>query len=132
MARKICNFSAEDGHCPVQEFLQRIEPKQRKKVMVQLHTISIQPDMLGPPLVKAFRTERYKGLYELRSRIKQMVRIIFFLGDDGSIVLLHGFIKNHERATEQALELARARKQALATGHAGIVQINLLSKEGNS
>lgn len=87
--------------------------------MIQLHTISIQPDMLGPPLVKAFRLDRYKGLYELRTRIKQMVRIIFFLDDDGSIVLLHGFIKNHDRATEQALELARARKHALASGHAG-------------
>lgn len=119
MARIICNFSAEDGYCPVQEFLLRLEPKQQKKVMIQLHTISIQPDMLGPPLVKAFRLDRYKGLYELRTRIKQMVRIIFFLDDDGSIVLLHGFIKNHDRATEQALELARARKHALASGHAG-------------
>lgn len=87
--------------------------------MVQLHTISTHPDTLGPPLVKAFRTERYKGLYELRTRIKQMVRIIFYLADDRTIVLLHGFVKSHNRATEQALELARARRKALASGHAG-------------
>lgn len=120
MARKICSFISDDGSRPVQEFLIRLEPKHRKKVLVQLHTISVQPDMLGPPLVKAFRTDRYKGLYELRTRIKQMARLIFYLDDEGTIVLLHGFIKKHDRATEQALELARARKQALASGHAGI------------
>lgn len=73
---------------------------------------------MQPPAVKAFRQVRHKGLFELRTRInKTMTRIIFYTDDD-SVVLLYGFVKNKERETDHALELARARKLALASGEA--------------
>lgn len=41
----------------------------------------------------------------------------------------NGFVKKHDRATEQALEAARARKLALATGSAGTKNITLFQEE---
>ena len=60
-------------------------------------------------------------------RLRQMVRIIFYINTEGDIVLLHGFVKRHERATEQALETARARKLALASGTADITKLDFIS-----
>lgn len=84
------------------------------KIRIQLKQLATMDFPFPQPMVKAFRLDRYKGLYELRTRIKQMVRIIFIIDTCGNIILLHGFVKKHERATEQALETARARKLALA------------------
>lgn len=78
---------------------------------------------MQPPAVKAFRQVRYKGLLELRTRMnKAMTRIIFCFNGD-SIVLLHGFVKRQERETCQALETARARKLALASGEVTITLV---------
>jgi phage-related protein len=73
-------------------------------------------------MIKAFRLDRYKGLYELRTRSKKiMIRIIFYFDPDDNIILLHGFVKKQDRATNQALETARARRLALASKDAEVI-----------
>jgi phage-related protein len=42
-----------------------------------------------------------------------MGRIIFCFDNNDNIILLHGFLKKHNRSIEQALETARARQLAL-------------------
>ena len=118
LERRIYRF-VDSGSDPIGIFISRLEPKMQQKIRTQC---SFQP-----PLVKAFRLDRYKGFYELRIRLRQMVRIIFYINTEGDIVLLHGFVKRHERATEQALETARARKLALASGTAGITKLDFIS-----
>lgn len=83
---------------------------------------------MQPPAVKAFRQVRHKGLFELRTRMNRtMTRIIFYF-DDSRIVLLHGFVKKQDRETDYALDMARARKLALASGEA---KATPLSKGGH-
>lgn len=117
--RQIFEFVTSEGKTPVRDFLNCLDGKFQNKIGAQMKRLSDPHCVLQPPLVKAFRLDRYKGLYELRTRSKQtMTRIIFYFDTDDNIVLLHGFVKNHRRATEQALETARARKLALAAGEA--------------
>ena len=121
LERRIYRF-VDSGSDPIGIFISRLEPK-----MPQIKVLTAPQCSFQPPLVKAFRLDRYKGFYELRIRLRQMVRIIFYINTEGDIVLLHGFVKRHERATEQALETARARKLALASGTAGITKLDFIS-----
>ena len=125
MNRKICSYTEPDGTVPVSEFIRRLDHKLQKKIREQLKQIENPLFSLQPPHIKAFKQNRYKGFYELRTRIRQAVRIIFILDSDGSIVLLHGFVKKSDRATERALETARVRQLALASGLAEIKDFNL-------
>lgn len=117
--RQIFEFALPEEKKPVNDFICRLDGKTQRKIHVQLETLQRKDCPLQPPMVKAFRLDRYKGLYELRTRSKKiMTRIIFFLDPDDNIVLLHGFVKKQDRATNQALETARARRLALASGEA--------------
>ena len=64
-------------------------------------------------------------MYELRSRVKQMVRIVFSLTEEGSIILLHGFIKSDNRSINRAMEMARIRQFVLSNGGAQIQKVPL-------
>ena len=123
--RKICNYIAPDGSAPIADFINRLDIKLQKKIRAQLRQLENSSFSLQPPNVKAFRQSRHKGFYEIRTRIRQAVRIIFVVDSDGNIVLLHGFIKKSDRATERALETAGARQLALASGVAQLKEIIL-------
>lgn len=118
MKHRILEYEHPKGACPVSDFINNLEPKIRKKTYSQLKRLQEMDCVLQPPLVKVFRVCRCKGLYELRVCTSQMVRIMFYIHTDGSIVLLHGFVKKQEKATDKALEVARARRLALASGEA--------------
>ena len=66
----------------------------------------ISTGKLSEPQVKHFSIERYRKFYELRERIRVLVRIIFTIDEAGNIILLHPFIKRHQRNTYQALEIS--------------------------
>jgi phage-related protein len=51
------------------------------------------------------------GLWEVRSRLpSRIARTIFFV-QDGTIILLHGFIKKTRATPDQELDLAKRRKR---------------------
>ena len=109
---------------PVSAFLTDLDKTALKKIHVKLKNLQQRDYPLIPPVVKAFRQKRHKGLFELRTRTnKCMYRIIFCFDDKDNLILLHGFIKKQERDTVQALETARARKLALVSGAAGVTLI---------
>ena len=118
--RQIFDYVEPDGSRPVIAFIRQLENKLQQKVWIQLSFLERSQCELQPPLVKSFRQSRHKGLFELRVKLQRMVRIIFLVDTRGRVILLHGFIKKKNRATEQALETAGARKLALSTGKAGI------------
>lgn len=123
--RRICSYLSPDGSRPAEEFIRRLDGKLQRKIGSQLRMLANPAYSFAPPHVKAFRLDAYKGLYELRTREKQMIRIIFCICPDGTVILLHGFIKKEERATEKALKTARARMLALASGAAGYEDVDL-------
>ena len=56
------------------------------------------------PYVKHFGIERYRALYELRAKSRNLVRITFTLRENGDLLFLIPFIKRHRRDTMQALD----------------------------
>ena len=112
---KIYEYMTTDGLLPVGSFIDGLDLKIKKKIFKQMEILENNKNTLKPPHVKSFRVEKYKGLYELRTKIKKVIRIIFYLDKEGDIVLLHAFTKKHERATEEALKTAVFRVHALKT-----------------
>ena len=121
--RTIKQYKSCDGKLPVECFINGLEKKQRRKVYNLLSLVSGDADALKPPHVKSFRTEKYKGIYELRIRLVKMIRITFYLDGEGDIVLLHAFLKNHERSTEKALDASKLKIAEINQAQASITKL---------
>ena len=104
-----------NGKCPVQQFICGLPNRCREKLLYELQLLENDPG-LGPPHVKAIRVS--PGLYELRARLGQMIRILFLQAADGTPVLLCGFQKRHDRDLNRGLREAAALRAALASGGA--------------
>ena len=52
-----------------------------------------------------------KGLYEVRTNLKDRIARVFFTIDEDEMVLLHGFIKKSQATPDSELSLARTRLQ---------------------
>jgi hypothetical protein len=112
--RLLLEIITSDSKSPVSDFIGQLDTKFKNKIVTQFTLLQDCKYHLQPPLVKAIRHSKYKGLYELRTRLNQtMSRIIFCFDNNDNIILLHGFLKKHNRSIEQALEIARARQLAL-------------------
>ncbi len=112
--RLILEIPTIDNKHPISNFIDQVDNKIKTKIINQLTILQDYKYNLKPPLVKAFRQDKYKGLYELRTRINQtMTRIIFCIDNNNNIILLHGFVKKHNRSTRQALEIAKMRQLSL-------------------
>jgi phage-related protein len=88
---------------PLFKFMRTLDGKQRRKLITQLCLLETFP-ALGEPHIKHFTIAKYARLYELRTRSEIMVRTIYTVRGDGSIILLEPFTKRHKRNTMQALE----------------------------
>lgn len=104
--RKIYLYQSPDKTAPFLDFMDSLDSKVRKKIDYALKCMVISPGKLSEPQVKLFSIERYSQLYELRERIRILVRIVFTVDGDGNIILLHPFLKKHKRNTYQALEIS--------------------------
>lgn len=102
--KKIYLYTEPDGSIPFLRFLTVTDEKMRQKLKQGLYCLAQFPDYMTEPHVKHFNIERYKDLYEFRERIRILVRIIFTLDAAGNIIILHPFVKKHDRNTMQALE----------------------------
>ena len=91
------------GPPPLLAFIDTLEPKLRRKLL-RLFLILLKTPLPCEPLVKHFSISKYSTLYELRARSTVMVRIIFTIREDGSILFLTPFVKKHSRNTMQALD----------------------------
>ena len=121
--RIIKRYKSPDGKLPVECFINGLDKKQRAKIHKLLYLVSHDANALKPPHVKSFRTEKYKGLSELRVRLVKMIRIIFYLDKEGNIILLHAFLKNHERSTEKALEASKLKIAEINQAQATIINL---------
>ena len=112
---KVYHLSPAAHSPPFAAFMAGLEHKVRRKILTQLALLTLNPGM-GEPHVKHFKQDRYIRLYELRTRSKVMLRIIFTFTEDGDILLLEPFIKRHKRNTMQALEKSLQSLLLFSTG----------------
>lgn len=64
---------------------------------------------LGMPLVRSLG----RGIWEVRSTVKDGIARVFFLARDGKMVLLHGITKKSQKTPDKELDLARQRARDL-------------------
>lgn len=108
MAKKIAVafFTTEAGAAPVREWLLAMSSEDRKKIGEDIKTVEF-----GWPVGMPVCRPLGKGLYEVRTNLKDRIARVFFTVDDDRMVLLHGFIKKSQATPDSELTLARSRLQ---------------------
>jgi phage-related protein len=99
-------YRTEAGNEPVREWLMEMTATDRRIVGTDIRTVE-----LGWPIGMPVCRPMGKGLFEVRSNIKDgIARVLFFI-HEGNMVLLHGFVKKSQKTPAGDLELAIKRKQ---------------------
>jgi phage-related protein len=102
-------YRNSSGKEPVRDWLKDLDKEDRLVIGADIKTVEF-----GWPIGMPTCRPLGKGLYEVRSNLpsNRIARIIFCIYD-GSMVLLHAFIKKTQKTPKQDLELARDRKSEL-------------------
>jgi phage-related protein len=100
-------FKTEGGTEPVRDWLKELSKADRKIIGADIKTLEFGWP-IGMPLCRSMASR--KGLWEIRSSLpdKKIARILFCV-HDGSLLLLHGFIKKTQKTPDADLNLADSR-----------------------
>ncbi len=99
-------YTTISGQEPVKQWLLNdINDADRKIIGQDLQTVEFGWPM-GMPLVRKIE----QNLWEMRSYISNGIARVFFCVKDGSLVLLHGFIKKSQATPKKELKLAQKRR----------------------
>ena len=101
-------WKQENGREPVREWLKSLTKTQKKIIGEDIKTVEIGWP-LGMPLVKNIG----KGIWEVRSTLRNQIARVLFKMHENQMVLLHGFIKKSQKAPSQDLKLAFKRAKTL-------------------
>jgi len=100
-------FAQAGGGEPVREWLWSLSPEERKKVGDDIRTVEF-----GWPIGMPVCRPLGKGLYEVRTSLKNRIARVLFAIEADDMVLLHAFIKKSLATPAADLELARDRLRA--------------------
>ena len=104
---EIILYDTKDGKCPVQEFMDSLEPKLLAKTLRTIDLLKVNGPLLREPYSKAVDD----GIFELR--IKQgsdITRILYFFIVGKKAVLTNGFIKKSQKTPRSEKLLAKKYK----------------------
>lgn len=101
-------FATKTGTEPVREWLVTLARDERKKIGDDIKTVEF-----GWPIGMPVCRPLGKGLYEVRTNLKNRIARVLFAIEGDKMVLLHGFIKKSQATPEGDLKLARTRLQTL-------------------
>ena len=102
-------YESRGGQKPVETFIKSLQSSTQAKLIRQLDLLEEFGPKLGMPHAKPVGG----GLYELRVRGKQEVRVIYVFVQKQSIYLLHGFQKKSQEIAKKDLAIARNRKKEI-------------------
>jgi phage-related protein len=101
---RVIFYRTDAGHEPVRQWLKSLEREDRRVIGNDIKTAQYGWP-LGMPLIRKLEP----GLWEVRSRIGHgIARTIFSVGE-GTMVLLHGFVKKSQKTPSEDLRTARQR-----------------------
>lgn len=104
---EIIFYDTETGICPVQDFLDSLEPKLLAKTLRTIDLLEINGSRLREPYSK-FLDE---GIFELRTtQGTDITRVLYFFIIGKKAVLTNGFIKKTQKTPQSELELAKKYK----------------------
>jgi phage-related protein len=91
-----------------------MEPiEDRKRIGLDIQTVEFGWP-IGMPTCRSLKD----GLYEVRTNLTggRIGRVLFYIGEQGEMVLLHGFIKKSQKTPDEEMELARRNKRLHEAG----------------
>jgi phage-related protein len=102
-------YHTEAGHEPVREWLQGLDPQDRKAIGTDLLRVQEQWP-IGMPVCRSLG----RGLWEVRTNLgsNRTARVLFFV-HEGRIGVVHGSIKKTQKTPAADLELARKRMKEM-------------------
>lgn len=100
----VCFFQSEAGVEPVREWLRALSAHDRKTIGEDIKTVQFGWP-LGMPLVRKMG----KDLWEVRIHLANRIARVLFTVVNGTMVLLHGFIKKSHGTPQEDLDLAKSR-----------------------
>src|SRR5258706_340483 len=105
---RVVFYRTEAGNEPVRQWLKGLERADRKVLGEDVKTAQYGWP-LGMPLIRKLEP----GLWEVRSHLPQGIARILFTVNEGTMVLLHGFVKKSQKTPPADLRTARQRLAAL-------------------
>tara|TARA_R110002074_G_scaffold50062_9_gene127597 strand:+ start:1734 stop:2117 length:384 start_codon:yes stop_codon:yes gene_type:complete len=104
-------FESDAGKMPVREWLLDLPQDDRKVIGDDIRTAEFGWP-IGMPLCRSIKGR--KGLWEIRSNLSDgRIARVFFCAHEGSMVLLHGFIKKSQKTPDKELNVADKRMRGL-------------------
>jgi len=109
MSWKILLYETPLGKPMIERFLAKLKLQTRQKAARQFDLLAEYGINLGMPHSRPLGD----GLYELRIRGNQEVRVFYVFAVEKNIYLLHGFQKNSQTTPTQELKIARKRQKEI-------------------
>lgn len=106
---KIVTYETSRGDKPIDEFFKNQQPTTRAKMVHNIRLLQNYGNQLTMPHSKMFGS----GLYELRIRGKDELRIFYCFIGSRTIHLLHAFKKKTPKTPKRELDLAIERMKSL-------------------
>lgn len=104
---EIVFYYTEDGACPVQEFLDSLEPKLLAKTLRTIDLLEANGSLLREPYSKPLED----GVFELRTRQgSDITRVLYFFVVGQKAVLTNGFVKKMQKTPSAEIDLAKKYK----------------------
>jgi phage-related protein len=104
---EIIFYNSEDGKCPVQDFLDSLNPKLLAKTLRTIDLLEHNGLQLREPYSKMLED----GIFELRTKqSSDITRVLYFFFVGGKIVLTNGFVKKSQKTPKAEKELAKKYK----------------------
>lgn len=91
---------------PVEDFIKSLQPSAIDKITRQLELL----EEFGPLLPMPHARPMGGGLYELRIRGKQEIRMFYVFSKGTSIYVVHGFVKKTQQTPKKEMAIARKHK----------------------
>ncbi|MDZ7658775.1 type II toxin-antitoxin system RelE/ParE family toxin [Fodinibius sp.] len=106
--KQIKFYRKKSGKCPVEEFLDSLQPKHVQKVTWTLRLIEEMDQVPAQYFKKLKNTD---DIWEVRTRMgSHSFRLLGFITGDEFVVLTNGFKKKSQKTPKQEIELAERRK----------------------
>jgi len=100
-------YEKDDGQCPVEDFLKKIDVKMRAKIVGLLEILEEKGNVLREPYSKHLED----GILELRCKVgSNITRILYFFYYQGKIILTNGFVKKVQKTPRKEIQVAKARR----------------------
>ena len=105
-------YQKKNGSVPVEDFLLTLNPKLRAKAYSDIMLLRQLGINIRAPYSAPIKGDKYKGLYELRTKFSSdIARIFYFLFDKNKFVLLHGIVKKANKPPGRELDRALSYKK---------------------